>query len=390
LNSRNPIRMLYVHAASIDTIAPAAVQVLRMCQAFSNLGINVTLAAAIGDEKRTEEEYRNAVEDRMGIRPSFGIVSYKVHTIFGRFKLLGGYFSVKSVIENLEPDVVFLRNIVFVPAAIKNGTPFIYESHNANMHNDSKIISEFWTRYIVRNSSSRLMKKFIAISDALERYWLDRGIPDEKLMAVHDGFDEKCFTEQLDKSEARRILGLPPDRKIVLYMGSLHADRDIENIIDMAEKRMDVLFLVIGGAEKEKQHYVDIVNLRGLENIEFWGYVKHKDAPIYLYAADILLMIWSRKVKTIEYCSPLKLFEYMAAGRIIVGHGFTTIREVLTHNQNAFLVDPDLPEDLFDKLTLALNLMPEEFGKKSRQLAFGKYSWDKRAKLIVDAALCDL
>jgi hypothetical protein len=34
--------------------------------------------------------------------------------------------------------------------------------------------------------------------------------------------------------------------------------------------------------------------------------------------------------------------------------------------------------------------MPEEFGKKSRQLAFGKYSWDKRAKLIVDAALCDL
>ena len=57
-------------------------------------------------------------------------------------------------------------------------------------------------------------------------------------------------------------------------------------------------------------------------------------------------MIWTDKTNTMNYCSPLKLFEYMAAGRIIVGHDFPTISEVLTNNETALLVPPDSFEAL--------------------------------------------
>jgi glycosyltransferase involved in cell wall biosynthesis len=66
----------------------------------------------------------------------------------------------------------------------------------------------------------------------------------------------------------------------------------------------------------------------------------------------VLLALWSKKVPTINYCSPLKIFEYMASGRIMVAHGFPTIKEVIKHNKNGLLARPDDFNDLVEKREL--------------------------------------
>lgn len=377
--------ILYVHNQPVDALAANAIQVIKMCQAFSSCGIDVTLAVPIGKQSQNDEEPRQIIRKRTGNYPAFSIKTFKRYNLFGRFKVLGGYFGVRKLLNESSEELLFLRNIVFVRAAMKAGRPFIYESHSALMHDDSALLNSYWGAYVLRAASSSLMRKFVTISDALGRYWLERGIPPEKLLSVHDGFDAQAFQQQMERKEARKQIGLQQAGKIVLYVGSLYADREIGNIIDTASEIKDALFLIVGGNESERQHYQNMADSRGLNNVKFWGSIEHKNVPLFLYAADILLMVWSKKVKTIGYCSPLKVFEYMAAGRAIVGHGYPTIREVLTDGENALLVDPSDPADLTRKVKLAVETMPQELGKRARALAFDRYTWEKRATTIISS-----
>jgi glycosyltransferase involved in cell wall biosynthesis len=75
----------------------------------------------------------------------------------------------------------------------------------------------------------------------------------------------------------------------------------------------------------------------------------------------------------------------MAAGRIIIAHGFPTIKEVIRNNENGLLVIPGDFQDLVEKLKIALNC-PEYnlIERKAREEAFKKYSWKKRAGKIIE------
>ena len=110
------------------------------------------------------------------------------------------------------------------------------------------------------------------------------------------------------------------------------------------------------------------------------------DIPDYLQAADVLLMLFTWDVPTIRYCSPLKVFEYMAAGRPIVGEAYPTITEVLKHNQTALLAKPGDFEDLCKNLKVALSGDgTSQMARLAREKAFNKYSWEIRAKSILSS-----
>lgn len=376
-------RLLYIHAVPIDSLAANSVQVLSMCQSFARLGLDVTLAVPVGASELSEEELKRAIETKMGAYPLFSVTTFRQRLLFGRGKLLSCYFPARVLIKNLKPDLIFLRNVVLVHAAIANNVPFIYESHNSLMHDSSRLLNTIWTKYIVRVSSNTLMKKFIAISGALGDFWIKQGIADEKVLSVHDGFDEAMFKDQLSIKEARAMLEMPLLDKTVLYVGSLYRDRGIEDIIFLASELPTIKFRVVGGPDAERSRYIELASAEDVGNIEFLGSIEHRKVPTYLFSSDILLMTWSSAVKTIEYCSPLKLFEYMAAGRVIVGHGFRTIREVLVDGEDSYLADPESREELLKQLTRAIADDSQLFGDRARAKAFNEYSWDRRAGLIM-------
>ena len=125
-----------------------------------------------------------------------------------------------------------------------------------------------------------------------------------------------------------------------------------------------------------------------INNIIFTGPKPYTLISKYLFASDILLALWSKKVPTMNYCSPLKLFEYMASGKIILAHDFITIREVIDHKKTGYLVNPDNISFLINALR---DILSDEkylhMGINARKLVFNKYSWNKRAKLIIDKIL---
>jgi len=189
----------------------------------------------------------------------------------------------------------------------------------------------------------------------------------------------------MNKNAAREKLNLPIDKTIVTYTGGLYPDREIDNIIKLAKKFPGVYFMVIGGPENNRQYFRKVAQENSVPNINFMGFVEHNTIPQFLYASDILLALWSSKVLTINYCSPLKLFEYMAAGRLILAHDFPTIREVLEDNVDAIFCMPDNFESLKSKLGEVLTRINDDsnIGENARNKAFELYSWDTRvAKLL--------
>ena len=80
----------------------------------------------------------------------------------------------------------------------------------------------------------------------------------------------------------------------------------------------------------------------GLDNVTLTGFVPNRHIPLYQAAGEILLMPYERSVtvsgggNTADICSPMKMFEYMAAGRAILSSDLAVLHEVLDETSAVF------------------------------------------------------
>jgi glycosyltransferase involved in cell wall biosynthesis len=127
------------------------------------------------------------------------------------------------------------------------------------------------------------------------------------------------------------------------------------------------------------------------DNILFTGFVPNQNLPLYQSAADILLMPYSRAIMgssgsadSAAVASPMKMFEYMAAGRAIVSSDLPVIREVL-NERNAVFCKPDEVGDWRLVIESLLDDEPRrtDLGNQARGDAQG-YTWVARAQRIMN------
>ena len=379
----NIMKLLYLHHIALDSQKANVVQVLQMCHAFQQANIDVTLA--VPNSKRNLDKME-VVQNELGIDVKFEIMGYRKYGWCGRPMLLGVYWGVKRILENSsEYDYCYVRNSFLAKLAVKRGLKTIYEEHEQRLHHHT-LMNNWYMKKLFEIINSDNLVRMVVISQALADIWREHGVASEKILALHDGFSAEDYKVMISQEKAREILGIKSEKKIVTYSGSLYQDRGIKNILRLAKVFSDVHFYIIGGPEKNKRLYEAISFQEGLKNIFFLGHISHYKVKYYLFAADILLMLWSRKVPTVDICSPLKMFEYMAAERIIVGHGFSVIKEVLTDGETALLAAPDSYEDLEKKLQDALFLnYPNNMAQMARANALNNYSWQKRVAAILEA-----
>lgn len=118
----------------------------------------------------------------------------------------------------------------------------------------------------------------------------------------------------------------------------------------------------------------------------FAGLVSRTEAARYMAAADVLVSPHANVHRFIG--SPIKLFEYMAAGKAIVASRVAQIEQVLRDGETALLVEPENSQAMADALE-RLCADPElrlRLGQAARQEARERHSWDARlAALLGDA-----
>lgn len=351
---------------------------MKMCNAFSTAGVRMTLVVP-----RRLTTNRNLKNLPTSIWNFYGVCSnFEIKWLPFPYPVSKFQQSIHALMATLyawtsQVSFVYTRSEWVAVILSRMGIPVILEVHQ----HIGGLALPMAARMACRNGR---FVGLVCVSKTLAEKMIELGFPDYKVVVAHDGVDLSLFEPRLSKSEAREILNLPLDGQIVCHLGHLYYGRGIEVLISSAKNLQDTTFLMVGGNPSDIEYHRGHVHLQGLKNVQFIGVIPNIKVPAYLYAADVLVMPYTRKIPTIQYTSPMKMFEYMAAGRPIISSDFPVLREVLRHGENALLVPSSDSMALADAIKLALNdpLLAQRLGAQALE-DVRAYTWDQRVQKIL-------
>lgn len=370
------LRVIYVGSPELFSRGASAIHVMKMCQAMARLGATVELILPSYKIGMNIFEYYD-------VEPVFTIKTFPSTNTFARHILHGALSAYYTSKNKKNFDFILTRNIFYTYLSTKFfKIPTIYDAHHPLVNNAAKFLFKSFkdSRYLIRFSTN---------TKGLGEIYKKEGLPIDKLVVAHNGVDLESFRKNMSKEEARKNLGLPIKKKIVCYSGNIYSGRGIELLIDVATRLKDVLFIVAGGLEDDIRRCSEIAIAKGAENFKLIGFVPHKEVPLYVYSADVLvipytsLMTIKGGTRASEFTSPIKLFEYMASRRPIVATSLPTIAEILVNDRNSVLVEPNSVDLLFKGIKRVLE--DRELAKNiSIQAAkdVKKYTWEQRVEKI--------
>jgi glycosyltransferase involved in cell wall biosynthesis len=152
----------------------------------------------------------------------------------------------------------------------------------------------------------------------------------------------------------------------------------------------EVNFLWVGGTPEEVAYWRDQLSDVGASNVTMTGFVENSRLPLYQAAADVLLMPYGRSISAssgqdiAEVINPMKMFDYMAAGRAILSADLSVIHEVL-NEENAVFCEPGYVDAWESALRGLLADKPRRLalGAQARTDVAG-YTWFARAKRALE------
>jgi glycosyltransferase involved in cell wall biosynthesis len=161
-------------------------------------------------------------------------------------------------------------------------------------------------------------------------------------------------------------------------------------LVELARRFPQVHFLWVGGHPSDVTHWQAQLTSQNITNVTLTGFVENSRLPLYQAAAEILLMPYERVIagssggNSAAYCSPMKMFEYMACGRAIISSDLPVIGEVLNPG-NAILCSPEDPLGWENALAdlLADSQRRQQLAEHARQDAQA-YTWLERARKALE------
>lgn len=200
--------------------------------------------------------------------------------------------------------------------------------------------------WALKNSS-----RVIAVSDALRVKSWELGVDPARIVVQHNGVNGELFAIR-DRQEARQKLGLPMDRKLVVYIGNFYPVKGTDILVAamerLAKQRPDVDLCLVGSGDLEPGLRARVASAGLEERIRFMGRQPHDLVPVWMCASDVFCLP-SRN----EGC-PNVVLEALASGRPVVASKVGGIPELLK-DHTGLLVPSENPEALAGGLSTALD-----------------------------------
>lgn len=224
----------------------------------------------------------------------------------------------------------------------------------------------------------------VVITKGLRSFYISKGVSPDTILVAPDGVDLARYQHLPERSEARRRLALPEEKRIAIYNGHLHTWKGA-GVLAQAVPFLpeNFLLLFMGGTDEDIAQFKKEYGAN--RRIAIMGRKPDEERPLYLRAADVAVLPNTAKdLISTAYTSPLKLFGYMAAGTPIVASDLPSIREVLSE-KTAFFARPDDPESFAKTLAYAAEHPAEGATRaKAARAEVERYEWRKRAQHILD------
>lgn len=363
------MNILYLANIRLPTEKAHGAQIMKTCEAFAKAGHAVELVVPTR---------RNAIPDDAfayyGVAPIFTLTTLWAPdpVRFGRvgFSIAALYFAERArwLRSFWKADVIYSRDADVLAQYLLLGRTLVFEAHGP---------PNLAARWIARS-----MHRVVAISRAAGESFARIGVPREKIVIAEDGVDLDAFAHPEPKEAARARLGLPQDKKIVLYAGRLDGWKGIDTLLEAARLLPASALVAIIGGEPEQ-----VTELAArYPGVRFLGFRPYRELAHNQAAADILVLPNTGKSDiSMSYTSPLKLFSYMASGVPIVTSDTPATREILSDG-DAYFFTPDDPRALAASIGAAL-AAPEDAARKARSARerVQDYSWQRRVERILSS-----
>jgi len=242
--------------------------------------------------------------------------------------------------------------------------------------------------HTVESLLPRVVDTISVASEALRKRALSLGFRDKRIFEAHVGGDLESFHPRVPNDTIRKKYNI--SGPIVLYLGQLHGGQYAHlfvraaKIVCQQHPEPHVTFMLVGGGHNEGQ-IKNLIRETGVENnVLLTGLIPHHYVPEYVAAADLAVACFEDN--DITKCkSPLKIVEYLAAGKAIVASDVGEVRNMLEGVGS--IVPPGDEKSLADEI-LRLIVNPGlrlHMGQKARQRAEEKYNWTVTANNILNA-----
>jgi glycosyltransferase involved in cell wall biosynthesis len=382
-------KLHYVANARIPSEKAHVLQIFMMCQAFARQGYAVTLVYP----QRKNNQQMSAVTDIwrfFNISCEFGLQKLTSldwiwlenikQGLRYRIQSLSFMLAVRKYLAHrAEIKLLYSRDIYSVlrlsMSALRRRLIIVYEAHDY-----PKRFPNWQVQRLVRG-----LDGLVVVNNWLKNKWIELGFPVQNIMVAQDGVDLAAYQPGLSKTDAREKLGLNGTEKLIFYTGHLYPWSGVYTLADASRYLPDgyrVCFL--GGMPEHQAKLDNYCNQERLTKVKLLGYVTPGEVPDYLAAADVLVMPYSGKSQRMrEVISPLKLFEYMAAGRPIIAADLPSLGEVLQDGEDALMFNPDDPESLAQQVIRVIedHKLAERLARAAKQKA-AAFSWERRAASI--------
>jgi len=349
-------------------------QSVSTAAAFARAGADVTLVMPRGPSDPALDA--DALRAWFQVEGPFGLVQR-------RTPFRGAHFPMSALWYLESSRLVKGANVLYsrMPAAFAGGgtspIPFAVEHYQPWPDR-----LPFLRSMIRRTARRPHCLGFILHSDFAAESYRRIGVPEEKLLVAHNGVDLARALPRRSPGEARAALGLAEGGPVALYAGRLSARKGLDQLLAMARLRPEIRFVLVGSeGEGEIERAA-----AGIANVEVRPWAEPDKLPLWLQAADILLIPpSSAPLRRHGDCVlPLKTFAYLAAGRPILAPASPDTAELLRDGETARLVPPDDPAAAAEALAglIGDSALREKLAAGAAALA-ETLSWDRRAEKIL-------
>jgi glycosyltransferase involved in cell wall biosynthesis len=380
------VRILYFADIRFPIERANGIQTMETCYALGVRGHHVRLIVRPDTHKPPRDPfayYGLDPTDRVTIERApvtgpqlakrFGYLSYALGRAFGRNRA--------DIL--LTRDLGTASMLVGVPRSMR--APLIYESHGyapdvaaalpAMLTGAKPPGAGRLKRLGAREARVwRTAEGYVTITAGLRRTLEDRFGTRPHTAVVPDGVRLATEGHRSVPGEGTTIVG---------YAGHLYPWKGVDVLIEAIARLPGVSALIVGGhdVEGDRARLERLAERLGIsERVTFTGHVEPAQVRAQLERATILALPNPASAVATHFTSPLKLFEYMAAGRPIVASDLPAIREVLRDGENALLVTAG------DATALARGIQrlaaDRELATRLARQALSEvddYTWDRRA-----------
>ncbi|MGB0466831.1 MAG: glycosyltransferase family 4 protein [Pontibacterium sp.] len=300
------------------------------------------------------------------------------------------YKKDKAMLTREKPDMVLVRwnarNLAIFYACRSLNIPVCTE---VNGSDSEKSDGNFFIRlpFVERALKTKNLLKLVdgafVVSDVIKQEVCEQISYDIDLRVIPNGVDCNRFKADTDATAIRQGLSIPADKIVIGYIGTFVPWHRLDWLVDiykrLSEKYDNLHVLLIGETYPNAVELIKYVHSQGLdEHISFTGHIDMKNVPEYIAAMDIAVL-----PHTAYYCSPLKLFEYMAMQRAIVSIGTDPVKEIMGENEGTTFIPGDMAamEATLEKL-IASPETRRTLGQNARDKIETLYTWDANAEKV--------